>query len=141
MQELLEILAFINNGSNREIIGSLTALEDFLKSEKYKLVGNPIISVVVQYISAFCFHDNNDIRYYTVRVLHQLIDSQYAGFVVNRLAKMMDDNDFEVKWVIVNKASLIKQHSVTAFNYIVGKAMIDNHYLVRKGIENIAMKK
>lgn len=140
LQEILEILAFINNGSNREIIESLIALEDFLKVEKNNLAENPIISLVVQYISAFCFHEDDEIRSCTVGVLYQLIDSKYASFVVNRLVKMMDDNDFKVKWAIVNQASLIKQHSLTSFNYIVGKAKIDNNYLVRKVIETMSEK-
>jgi hypothetical protein len=140
LQEILEILALINNGTNSEIMNSLIALEDFLRVEKDKLAGNSITPVVIQYISAFCFHDDDYIRYHTVQVLYQLIDSQYANFVVNRLAKMMDDNDFRVKLAIVRQAHLTKAHSIESFNYITTKAQIDNNYLVRKSLENIDEK-
>ncbi len=53
---------------------------------------------------------------------------------------MMDDNDFRVKIAIVRQVHLIKKHSVETSNYIVTKAKIDNNYLVRKSVENIAEK-
>jgi hypothetical protein len=134
LQDVLEILALINNSSDRDIIESLVALDEFLKTEKGKLVDSSLISVLVQYTSAFCFREDDSIRYHTVHVLYRLIDSQYANFVVSRLAKMMDDNDFEVKWAIINQASLIKKHSIETFNYILGKAKIDNNYLVRRAL-------
>jgi hypothetical protein len=137
LQETLETLSLISNSSAREIIDSLLALEDFLEAEKHNLAGNSIISVLVQYMATFCFHDDDKIRRSTVRALSQLIDSQYANFVVNRLAKMMDDNDFGVKVFIVRQAHLIRKHSEETFSYITMKAKIDNNYLVRKVIENI----
>jgi hypothetical protein len=135
LQDILEILALINNGKNSEIIDSLRAVIDFLKSEKDNLVVSPVITVLVQYISVFCFHTNSDVRFWTVRALYQLIDTQYADFVIGRLSKMMDDDSFDVKWAIVEQALLIKQHNPATFSYIIGKAQIDNNYLVRISVK------
>ena len=135
MQDLLEVLAFINNSDEYEIISSLITLKDFLENEINNLEGDPIISVFVQYISAFCFNRNDDIRYRTVQALYQLIESQYADFVVNRLSKMMEDDDYRVRWAILHQATLIKKQSEQTYNYIIGKAKIDNNYLVRRVVE------
>lgn len=131
-QEILEILAYISNGSEREIVDSLILLEDFLKKEKQRIIDTPILSIFIQFISSYCFHTNDSIRFNTVHVLFQLIDSQYTNFILNRLVTMMDDVDFKVKWAIIFHASLVKQHSNTLFNYLIQKARIDNNYLVRK---------
>ncbi len=141
LQEMLEILALISNSSNGEIIDSLIALNDFLKAEKHTLAESPLISIIVQYISSFCFHEDPNIRFYTVKVLYELIDSKYSSFVVSRLAKMMDDDDdFKVKWAIIHQVELIKTYSTSTFNYIISKAKIDNNYLVRKAVEKLAEK-
>ncbi len=138
LQELLEILALINSSEEYEIISSLIALKDFLSLEVNNLVGKPVMPILVQYISAFCFHGSHDVRYHTVQALYLLIESQYADFVVNRLSKMMDDDDHKVRWAILYQASMIKKISELTYNYIVGKAKIDNNYLVRRVVENYA---
>ncbi len=55
--------------------------------------------------------------------------------VVSRLAKMMDGDDFKAKLAIVYQVDLVINYSVSTFNYIIGKAKIDNNYLVRKAVE------
>ena len=136
LQELLEILALINSSEEYEIISSLIALKDFLRLEVNSLVGKPVMPILVQYISAFCFHESNDVRYHTVQALYLLMESQYADFVVNRLSKMMDDDDYRVRWAILDQVSLIRIHSEQTHNYIIGKARIDNNYLVRRVVKN-----
>jgi hypothetical protein len=136
LPELLETLALINSSEEYEIISSLIALKDFLNLEVNNLVGKPVMPMLVQYISAFCFHESHDVRYHTVQALYPLIKSQYADFVVNRLSKMMDDDDYKVRWAILFQASMIKKISELTYNYIVGKAKIDNNYLVRRAAEN-----
>lgn len=138
LQDMLEILALINNSGNGEIIDSLIALEDFLQAEKYNFADSPLIPIIVQYISSFCFHEDDNIRFYTVKVLYELIDTNYSSFVVSRLAKMVDDDNFKVKWAIIHQVELIKTHSISTFNYIVGKAKIDNNYLVKKAVEKFS---
>lgn len=136
-QEILEILAQINNSDDGEIINSLVYLHDFLKNKRSNFSKNPILSIVIQYVSNICLHENNVIRYNTVKVFYQLINTKYSNFAINRLVKMIDDNDFTVKWAIVNQVPLIKQLDVTSYNYILGKARIDNNYIVRKRANNI----
>ena len=135
LQELIEILALTNNSGELAIIKSLEILVYLLKLEKINLSGSPIISVLIQYISAFCFHSDYNIRYFTVRALYQLLDTQYSTFVISQLSKMMDDDDFRVKLGVLNQANLIKKYDEKTFNYVVSKAKIDNNYLVRKGIK------
>jgi hypothetical protein len=138
LQELLEILALINSSEEYELISSLIALKDFLSLEVNNLVGKPVMPILVQYISAFCFHESHNVRYHTVQALYLLIESQYADFVVNRLSKMMDDDDYKVRWAVLHQVSMIKKISELTYNYIVGKAKIDNNYLVRRVVENYA---
>lgn len=136
MRELLEILALINSSGEYEIISSLVALKEFLRFEVKGLIGNPVMPILVQYISAFCFHESHDVRYWTTQALFPLIESPYADFVVNRLSKMMDDDDFNVRQAILYRASTIKNHSEQTYSYIIGKGRIDNNYLVRRVVEN-----
>jgi len=136
LQELLEILALINSNGEYEIISSLKALKDFLSLELNNLLGKAIIPILVQYISSFCFHESHRVRYYTVQSLYLLIESEYAEFVVSRLSKMMDDDNHEVRWAILHQASMIRNHGEQTYNYIIGKAKIDNNYLVRRVVEN-----
>jgi len=136
LQELLEILALLNSSEEYEIISSLIALKDFLSFEVNNLVGKPVLPILVQYISAFCFHESHDVRYHTVRSLYLLIESQYADFVVNRLSKMMDDDDYKVRWAVLHQVSMIKKINELTYNYIIGKAKIDNNYLVRRVVES-----
>jgi hypothetical protein len=137
LQELLETLALINSSGEYEIISSLIALKDFLGLELNNLIGKPVMPILVQYISSFCFHESHEVRYHTVQSLYLLIASQYAEFVVNRLSKMMDDDNHEVRWAILHQVSMIRNHSEQTYNYIIGKAKIDNNYLVRRVVESI----
>lgn len=136
-QEMFEILALINNESEREVIDSLITLYYFLKRARHLLAENLFLPVIVQYVSTFCFHESLEIRRQTVRVLYQLLDTQYAGFAAGRLSKMMNDDDFGVKLHIVRQVDLLKQKDLDAFNYILSKANIDNHYLVRKVAKSV----
>lgn len=139
-QEMFEILALINNESEREVIDSLITLYYFLKRTRHLLDEDPFLPVIVQYVSTFCFHESQEIRRQTVGVLYQLLNTQYAEFAAGRLSKMMDDDDFGVKLPIVRQADLLKQKDLDAYNYILSKADIDNHYLVRKVAKNIEKK-
>lgn len=135
-QELLEILALINSNNEYEIISSLVALKEFLSIEVNNQVKETVMPMLLQYISAFCFHESYDVRYRTVEALYLLLETQYADFVVNRLSKMMDDDDYRVRWAILHQVPMIKKINEITYNYIVGKAKIDNNYLVRKVVEN-----
>lgn len=137
LQDLLEILALMNSSGEYEIISSLTALKDFLRFEVSTLVEKPVMPILVQYISGFCFHGSHDVRFRTVQALYLLIKSQYTDFVINRLSKMMDDDDYRVRWAILNQVSLIKDRNEQTYYYIIGKAKIDNNFLVRRMVENI----
>lgn len=136
LQELLEILALINNSDEYEIISSLAALKDFLRLELNSLIEKPVMPMLVQYISACCFHESSDIRFHTIGALYLLIESQYSDFVINRLSKMMDDDDYRIRRAILNQVSLIKKHNEQTYNHIIGKAKIDNNYLIRQMVEN-----
>lgn len=132
LKDLLEILALTSSSSNAEIIGSLAALGDFLKSEKHKLERSSLIPIMVQYISSFCFHEDDNIRFYTVEALYQLLDTEYSDFIVSRLARMMEDAAFRIKLAVLHQASLVKNYSLSTYNYLGDKAKIDQNYLVRK---------
>ena len=138
LQELIEILALINNGTEFEKIKSLEALESFLKSEKASFSDTPTVSILIQYVSNLCFHSDFNIRYETIQVLYELLDTQYSSFVINQLLKMIEDDDYRVKWCVLNQVQKIKKHSKTDFNYILSKAKIDKNYLVRKALEKHA---
>jgi len=138
LQELIETLAVINNGNVFEKIKSLEALLSFLKYEKSSFSDTPTVSILIQYVSNLCFHSDFNIRYETIQVLYELLDTQYSSFVISQLSKMMDDDDYRVKWGVLNQAQKIKKYSDTTFNYILSKAKIDKNYLVRKALEKHA---
>jgi len=139
LQDMLEVLALITSGSDHEKINSLIALYDFLLiTKQINLRGSSLIPIIFQYTSAFCFHNDDELRYRTIPVLYELIDSEFSDFVIGRLAKMMDDNDFQVKWAILDQALLIKSRSESTFNYVISKARIDNNYLIRKIVDKYA---
>lgn len=136
IQELIETLGLINNGTENEKIKSLETLTSFLKSEKDSFADTPTISILIQHVSNFCFHSDFNIRYQTTQVLYELLDTQYSIFVINQLVKMMDDDDYRVKLGVLNQVKRIKMFSKTDFNFILSKAKIDKNYLVRKVVEN-----
>lgn len=49
---------------------------------------------------------------------------------------MMEDDDYRVRWAILDQVSLIMMHSEQTYNYIISKAKIDNNYLVERMVEN-----
>ena len=138
LQELIETLAVINNGTDYDKIKSLEVLISFLKSGKDSFMDTPTISILIQYISNLCFHLDNNIRSQATQVLYELLDTQYSSFVISQLVKMMDDDDYRVKLGVLNQAERIKKYSETDFNYIISKAKIDKNYLVRKVTEKYA---
>ena len=138
LQELIETLAVINNGTENEKIKSLEALLSFLKYEKSSFSDTSTVSILIQYVSNFCFHSDYDIRHQTTQVLYEFLDTQYSSFVIGQLAKMMGDDDYRVKLGVLNQAERIKKYSDTDFNYIISKAKIDKNYLVRRAIEKYA---
>jgi len=139
LQELIETLALINNGDEFEKIESLNALENFLKFEKDIFSELSIASILIQYVSNFCFYADFDIRYRTVQVLYELLDTPYSSLIISQLSKMMDDDDYRVKWGILRQVQKIREYSETTFNYILGKAKIDKNYLVRKALNKYAI--
>ena len=134
-QELLEILAIINNSSEYDKISSLIAIRNFLLALDKKFADNLITSILVQYTSIHCFSHSNEIRYQTVQSLYSLLETEYKDFIVGRLTKMMDDDDFNVRWAILYQSPLIKDVDKQSYNFILQKAKIDSNYLVRKAIE------
>lgn len=136
LEELLETLSLFSNGEEYEIISSLITLKDFLNLETNKFDINSMQPILVQYMSSFCFHESHNVRYRTVQALYSLIESQYTNFVIDRLSKMMDDDDYNVRWAILHQASLIEKQNEQTYNYILQKAKIDNNYLVRRMVAN-----
>jgi len=49
---------------------------------------------------------------------------------------MMDDDDYKVRWAVLHQVSMIKKINELTYNYIIGKAKIDNNYLVRRVVES-----
>ncbi len=135
LEELLETLSLLSNGEEYEIVSSLITLKDFLNLETNKISENSVQPILVQYISSFCFHENQNIRYRTVKALYTFIQSPYTNFVIDRLLKMMDDEDYNVRWAVLHQASLIEKQNEQTYNFIIQKAKIDNHHLVRRVVE------
>jgi hypothetical protein len=135
LEELLETLSLISNGEEYEIRSSLRTLRDFLSHETNKFIGDSVQPILLQYISSFCFNESYNVRYRTVQALYSLIESQYVNFVIERLSKMMDDDNYKVRWVVLDQASLIKKQNEQIYNFIIQKAKIDNHHLVRRMVE------
>ncbi len=138
LEELLETLSLLSNGEENEIVSSLITLKDFLNLQANKMNENSAQPILVQYISSFCFDENQNIRYRTVKALYALIESQYSNFVIDRLSKMIDDDDYNVRWAVLYQASLIEKQNEQTYNYIIQKAKIDNHYLVRRMVNKNA---
>ena len=135
-QELLEVLALINNSSEYDKISSLIAIRDFLLISDDNLTNSSITSILVQYTSTHCFSNSGRIRYETVLALYSLLNTEYISFIVGRLTKMMDDDNFNVRWAILDQSSLIEKLDKQAYSYILQKAKIDSNYLVRRMVED-----
>ncbi len=134
--ELLENLAIINNQNDADKINALIALITLFKTPNIKIDELKELPIFVQFVSSFCFSGSSEIRRLTVIALYHLIDTQYGLFAIDQLSKMMSDDNYDIKLEITKQLSKIRSQNEIAFNYILGKARIDNHFLVRRSVAN-----
>ncbi len=130
-QELVELLSLISNGTNFEIMKSLLLIEDAFNGTHGRNLDISILSTLIQFTSAFCFYEDQDIRFNAVNVLYVLLDSPFSGLIINRLLKMMDDESFEVRYSVLKQAPRIKMFNTRDFEFIISKAKVDNHFLIQ----------
>ena len=138
IQNLIEILSQLNSSEERYQIYSLQVIERFLDMSLKVIKETNSLSAIVQYTSQFCFHSNYRLRYDATRIMFHLLNTEYSDFAMNRISRMIDDEDYRVKWLVLDNVKRVTLPKT--YNYIISKALNDNNYLVRSKAKKITEK-
>ncbi|AEF17817.1 hypothetical protein Thexy_1793 [Thermoanaerobacterium xylanolyticum LX-11] len=137
--ELLEYLGMYNELEESEKIEALKALISVFENNYCSKINDNILFMFLQFVLGLSHDSNHDVRYYAVKTLLLMISPATKDPIFTRLSKMMDYDSAYIKNLIINQAENLINIYPDILNFIIQKASVDNHYVIRKrGCELIA---
>ena len=130
--ELLTLLASYSEQTDYEIIKSLKAIDAFLDGNHLEHLEVKCVISLLQYVTSMSFNNKQEIRYYAASSLIKLVGSQYNDVVMEQLSRMMDTESSDMKIYIVSSIKTVANDQKGYKDFILQKARVDNHYLVRE---------
>lgn len=137
--DILASIAEITYMDNLDIIDCLTYLLSVLTATNFANIPNEIVSSILQLCISLLGNKERDIKLLTTQCLIELTRSQYQDIALKQLSRNMDSGCSDIKLEIINQMKNIDCQSEIK-EYIIQKAIVDNHYLVRKSAEFLKNK-
>lgn len=138
--ELLECLGAYGEIDEFEKIEALKALVSVFENDYCSDMDRSILFVILQFVLGLSHDANHDVRYYAVKTLLLMITPDTKDPILTRLSKMMDYDSFYVKSLILNQAEELMSISPEMVDFIIQKATVDNHYVIRTRGRELAEK-
>ncbi len=130
--DLIDFFSIINQESDFEILESLKSLKNNIEKALFENLEEQIQNVLIQFVLSYKGHENMDIRYYSNLLLINILTQDNKDLILTHLSKSMDYENVYIKNLIITSFEEIIQYDNSAAHAILKKALLDNHYLVRK---------
>jgi len=92
--------------------------------------------VILQFVLSICNDENHNARYYSAKALLLLVTAETEKPILTQLSQFMDFDSSFIKHLIINHFDRLMAVNPKITKFMIQKASVDNHYVVReKGIE------
>lgn len=129
--DVMSSLSTINTMDDRDIIACMNYLSKSLEKANLKNLPDEITASILQLAISLFSNKERDVRFLGVKCLIELTHSKYQDIALKQLSICMDSGCADIRLAIISRIKKIKDNSSTK-QYIIQKAKIDNHYLVRE---------
>lgn len=129
--ELLEYLGMYSEFEESEKIEALKTLTLIFESNYCSVVDENILFMLLQFVLGLSHDTNHDVRYHAIKTLLFMITPATKDPIFTQLSKTMDFDSVYIKNLIINRANALKNIDPAMLNFIMQKASIDNHYIIR----------
>ncbi len=75
---------------------------------------------------------NHDVSNYAVIALLHMITEKNRGPIIRRILDIMDYDSIYIKNKVLDFSEKLKKIDKDAYKFIIDKALVDNHYVIRK---------
>lgn len=132
VNNLLTLLSILTQQNDYEIIKSLESIQNLLYNIDFNNLDSITTISLLQYVIGMSKHKEQDVRYYSLRILFLLYKSAYDRVALTQISRMMDNDNYIIKANILNRLHIIKDVDIDIADLIKQKGRADNHFLVRK---------
>jgi hypothetical protein len=133
--ELEEIIGLLSSYSELEIFEKLEALKaviSLFEHGKADKIDGKIMLLILQFSLGLTNDNNHDVRYFATKSLLHIISENNKGPIIKRILDIMDYDSIYIKNQIINHSDKLKNIDKDAFSFIVEKALVDNHFVIRQ---------
>ncbi|KEI06585.1 hypothetical protein Z957_12010 [Clostridium sp. K25] len=130
-EEVLNIFSSYYSVSPFESIELMKIMEIYLKSCSihkkfdYKLI-------ILQLLMFKAKDNSYEVRVKTITCLFELLNTEFGETILNILCDMLEDKDYRIRLLIIKNINKIEEKYKYTFKSMLEKAIVDNHYLVRR---------
>lgn len=130
--DLMNLLPYTDGDVPAQIKVEKTILS-YLEADKDKMPTSTMEVVLLQYSLKWSKAENKDVRWYSIKILFELLrNSALSGVIHSQLVDSMDSDTPHIKTLILRQ---IREHGLSdesVRDYILQKAKIDANFVVRK---------
>jgi len=130
-----EVLSLLSSYTDLEIFEKLEALKTIIsifESGKSELVDDKVLLLILQFTLGFTNDSNHDVRYYATKALLHFLSPSNKEPIMKKLLSLMDYDSVYIKNQIMNNSEKLKDIDEDSFAFIKQKALVDNHFVIRK---------
>lgn len=137
----LEYLGNYGESDEFDKIEALKTLINLLESNATNKMNKKYLFMVLQFVIGMTQDLNHDVRFYSIKALLLLINDDTKDVILKQLSKTMDYDSVYIKNMIIDHFDKLMNIDPVITNYMIQKASVDNHYIIRKRIKEYAEKK
>ncbi|MGV8149925.1 MAG: hypothetical protein ACLKAN_13070 [Alkaliphilus sp.] len=130
--DLLDILGAYGELNEFEKIEALKALISVFENGYADEIDKIFLFMILQFALGLSRSTNHDVRYHSIRLLLLIMTDDTKKPILTQLSKTMDYDSGYIKNLIINKIDALITINLDIGNFIMQKASVDNHYIIRK---------
>lgn len=130
-QRAISSFSLVNTMDDMDIISCLRYTHKVIEQTDVDKLPDEILLSILHIALAAFGNKERDIRFLAVKCLIELTRSKYKEVALKQLSLCMDWGASDIKIAIISRITKIQDDSTTK-EYIIQKAKVDNHYVVRK---------
>ena len=131
-EQTLEMISLYSNQDDSEKIESLHAITNLMDNHYSNIINERQLYIFIQYVLGFCSIKSHDIRYNAVKALLKICTQKTSKVIMTQLSKIMDNDSAPIKFLILNDMVDLTKYNEEIATFILQKAKVDNHFLVRE---------
>lgn len=132
IEEIMDLLSSYTDLEAFEKLEALKTMVSIFEYEKSDIIDEKIILMILQFTLGATNDNNHDVRFYATKVLLHIICEGNKDPIMKRLLKTMDYDSIFIKHQIMNSSEKLKAIDKASFDFIREKALVDNHFVIRK---------